>query len=47
MYNGITGMAELACVTKALFTDTKALPLIDFNLSLIAKALPTWPTHLT
>jgi hypothetical protein len=22
MYNGITGIAELACVTNALFTDT-------------------------
>ena len=26
MYKGITGIAELACVTNALFTDTYALP---------------------
>ncbi len=26
MYSGTTGMAELACVTSALFTEMKALP---------------------
>jgi hypothetical protein len=31
MYNGITGMAELACVTNALFTETKAFPSMAFK----------------
>ncbi len=39
MYNGITGIAELACVTNALFTETYAFPSIDFKLSVISKAV--------
>jgi hypothetical protein len=38
IYNGITGIAELAWVTNALFTDTNACPSIDSKLSEIEKA---------
>lgn len=39
MYNGITGIAELACVTSALFTETYAFPFILFKLSVILNAV--------
>ena len=39
MYNGITGIAELACVTNALFTETYAFPPIDFKSSEMVKAV--------
>jgi hypothetical protein len=32
-------MAELACVTNALFTETNAFPSMDFKLSVMAKAV--------
>jgi len=39
MYKGITGIAELAWVTNALFTDTYAFPLIDAKSFVISKAV--------
>ena len=39
MYKGITGIAELACVTSALFTETYEFQPIDFKSSEIVKAV--------
>jgi hypothetical protein len=39
IYNGITGIAELAWVTSALFTETYALPPIEAKLSVIVNAV--------
>ena len=39
MYNGITGIAELACVTSALLTETYALQFTLSNCFVISKAV--------
>jgi hypothetical protein len=39
LYKGITGITELACVTKALLTEIYDFPFIDFKLSVILKAV--------
>ena len=39
MYKGITGIAELACVTNALFTDTYALQFTLSNCFVISNAV--------
>ncbi len=39
IYNGITGIAELACVTNALLTETNAFPFTSDKFLVISKAV--------